>query len=155
MLQALPEFQALRERHADLLTPPSRITQLHPPSDTNALPSREVLSHVMRTLFETYDILCCPTMAHPAPAVPDHWGTPYPNPFMGTDFTFIANTVGCAAASVPCGLVRGLPVGLQVIAPPGDEATALRVSRAAEVALGVFPRLITQPSAAMLDAAAE
>ena len=94
----------------------------------------------MHAVFAAHDVICSPTMATVAPIAPAGWATPYADPYMGTNFTFIANSTGCPAASVPCGLVDGLPVGLQVIGRPGDEATVLRVCRALETALPEFPR---------------
>ena len=45
----------------------------------------------------------------------------------------VANVAGLPALTVPCGLtVRRLPVGLQVVGRPFDEATVLRVGRAYE-----------------------
>ena len=38
--------------------------------------------------------------------------------------------------SIPCGFVNGLPVGLQLIAPPFAEARLLQVARAYERARG-------------------
>jgi Asp-tRNA(Asn)/Glu-tRNA(Gln) amidotransferase A subunit family amidase len=90
----------------------------------------------MTAVLRTHDVLCSPTMATVAPVAPDGWATPYADPYMGTNFTFIANSTGCPAASVPAGLVDGLPVGLQVIGRPGDEATVLRVCRAVENVTG-------------------
>ncbi|MGH3096807.1 MAG: amidase [Streptosporangiales bacterium] len=43
-----------------------------------------------------------------------------------------ANLVGLPSLSVPCGLVDGLPVGMQIIAPAGREQTALNVAAAYE-----------------------
>jgi aspartyl-tRNA(Asn)/glutamyl-tRNA(Gln) amidotransferase subunit A len=71
-------------------------------------------------------------MATVAPIAPPGWSTPYLDSYMGTNFTFIANSTGCPAATMPCGLIDGLPAGLQVIGPPGDEAMVLRVCRAIE-----------------------
>jgi aspartyl-tRNA(Asn)/glutamyl-tRNA(Gln) amidotransferase subunit A len=42
----------------------------------------------------------------------------------------------CPAVSVPVGLREGLPVGLQILARPGAEATALRVAAAVESNVG-------------------
>ena len=94
----------------------------------------------MSSVFATHDVICSPTMATVAPVAPAGWASPYSDPYMGTNFTFIANSTGCPAASLPCGLVDGLPVGLQIIGPPGDEATVLRVCRALEAALPALPR---------------
>ena len=46
--------------------------------------------------------------------------------------TYGVNGTGLAAASVPCGFVDGLPVGLQVIAPQGRDDLVLDVSHAIE-----------------------
>jgi Asp-tRNA(Asn)/Glu-tRNA(Gln) amidotransferase A subunit family amidase len=51
---------------------------------------------------------------------------------MGTNFTAVVNFARLTAASYPCGLVEGLPVGLQVIGRAGAETTVLRICRALE-----------------------
>ena len=54
-----------------------------------------------------------------------------------TSHTHMFNWLGFPAASVPCGFVDGLPVGLQIVGLPGREATILRVANAFQKA---FPR---------------
>jgi Asp-tRNA(Asn)/Glu-tRNA(Gln) amidotransferase A subunit family amidase len=54
-----------------------------------------------------------------------------------TSHTHMFNWLGFPAASVPCGFVDGLPVGLQLVGLPGRETTILRVAAAFEAA---FPR---------------
>jgi aspartyl-tRNA(Asn)/glutamyl-tRNA(Gln) amidotransferase subunit A len=59
-----------------------------------------------------------------------------------TSHTHMFNWLGFPAASVPCGFVDGLPVGLQVVALPGNEAKIFRVANAFQQA---FPRLEHPP----------
>ena len=52
------------------------------------------------------------------------------------------NCLGLPALSVPCGFsAAGLPIGLQVVGRPFDEATILRVGHAYEQAAGFWRRL--------------
>jgi len=125
-------FQELCRRYRHLLAPHTEVLidfSLGPP-DAESKSDPEGLLAGVRRVFDRYDILCSPTMPTVAPVVPAGWATPYPDPFMGTNFTFLANHAGCAAASVPCGFINGLPVGLHVMGKPGDEATVLRVCQA-------------------------
>jgi Asp-tRNA(Asn)/Glu-tRNA(Gln) amidotransferase A subunit family amidase len=142
-LTATTEFKALCMRYRHLLTPPSQLAYQVPspaPVASAQQPTAEELMSAMTAVFALHDVICSPTMATVAPVAPAGWATPYADPYMGTNFTFIANSTGCPAASVPCGLVDGLPVGLQIIGRPGDEATVLRVCRALEAAAPAFPR---------------
>ncbi len=59
-----------------------------------------------------------------------------------TSHTHLQNWLGFPAVSVPCGLVDGLPVGLQICGPPGSEA---RIFRAAAAFQGAFPQLESPP----------
>jgi aspartyl-tRNA(Asn)/glutamyl-tRNA(Gln) amidotransferase subunit A len=58
--------------------------------------------------------------------------------YLADVYTIALNLAGYPGLSVPCGLVDGLPVGLQVMGRSFDEATVLRVARAYE-ALGSWP----------------
>jgi amidase len=51
-----------------------------------------------------------------------------------TPFTPLANVTGQPAASVPFGVVDGLPVGVQLIGPPAGEALLFRLSAQLEAA---------------------
>jgi amidase len=44
--------------------------------------------------------------------------------------------LGGPAISVPCGFTEGLPVGLQIVGKPGDDAGVLRLAHAFERATG-------------------
>lgn len=69
-----------------------------------------------------------PTVAFPIGARTDD---PY-QMYLADVFTIPANMAGIPAIAVPCGMVDGLPVSLQIIGKPFDEATILRVADAYE-----------------------
>jgi aspartyl-tRNA(Asn)/glutamyl-tRNA(Gln) amidotransferase subunit A len=56
--------------------------------------------------------------------------------YLNDVFTLPVNIAGLPGISVPAGFVDGLPVAVQVIGKPFDEATVLRVARAYETARG-------------------
>jgi aspartyl-tRNA(Asn)/glutamyl-tRNA(Gln) amidotransferase subunit A len=81
--------------------------------------------------FETFDVLAVPTA--PTVAFPIGDRTDDPVAMYLTDvFTVTVNGAGLPALVVPCALVRGLPVGLQLIGPSGSEETLLRLGYAYE-----------------------
>jgi Asp-tRNA(Asn)/Glu-tRNA(Gln) amidotransferase A subunit family amidase len=130
-------------RHEHLLTPYSRLIARHIQTGSR-VPTAEELRAALGTIFREHDVLCTPTMAWVAPRAPEGWGNPYPDTYSGTNFTFIANATGRPAVSAPCGLSEGLPVGLQIIGRPGDEATVLRVARALEKELPPLARRLDE-----------
>jgi len=89
----------------------------------------------MKAFHRDWDLLVTPTLAVPAfevgrvaPEAPagleDDWT-------WWTPFTFPLNLTQQPAASVPCGFTTdGLPVGLQLVAPPHREDLALRAAHA-------------------------
>jgi Asp-tRNA(Asn)/Glu-tRNA(Gln) amidotransferase A subunit family amidase len=79
-------------------------------------------------LFGRYDLLLTPTINQRAFVI----GGEEPSPLQYTAYTVIFNNSGHCAASVPAGFVRNMPVGLQIIGRPGDEAQVLRAARALE-----------------------
>jgi Asp-tRNA(Asn)/Glu-tRNA(Gln) amidotransferase A subunit family amidase len=95
----------------------------------HALSERDRVIRELAARLSGYDALLTPTVAFTAPRIAD-----LPNEYGGrfTAFTRLANFVGFPAASVPCGFVDGLPVGLQVLGRPGTESTLLRISAAVE-----------------------
>ena len=53
---------------------------------------------------------------------------------------------GCPALVLPCGLTRaGLPIGLQLIAPPGQEAALFRAAAWLEREIGFATALPIEP----------
>ena len=83
----------------------------------------------LESIFERYDLLLSPVITRVAPVCGEHWHVPWTY----TSYTFIVNVSGYCAASVPCGFVDGMPVGIQIMGRPGDELTVLRAARAFEL----------------------
>jgi aspartyl-tRNA(Asn)/glutamyl-tRNA(Gln) amidotransferase subunit A len=95
-----------------------------------ALRLRERIAHALALYFDRFDLLLTPTA--PVTAWPIHQlgppeigGRPA-GPRGHAAFTPLFNYCGVPALSVPAGRVRGLPVGLQVVAPRYEDALALR-----------------------------
>jgi aspartyl-tRNA(Asn)/glutamyl-tRNA(Gln) amidotransferase subunit A len=83
-------------------------------------------------IFAGFDVIVSPTMHVLAPPVDDGWDSPYDDPWMGTPFTAVVNMLKLTAMSYPVGRLDGLPVGLQIVAPGGQDATVLEVGRLLE-----------------------
>lgn len=101
-----------------------------------ALRLRHVLIQRTRLLMESHDLLLTPTSLVTAPLLTDEQ--------LGIDGvsrsvqqtlvhnTFFFNLTGQPAISVPCGLSRGLPVGLQIAGAWWREDLVLRAARVVE-----------------------
>ncbi len=91
--------------------------------------------------FEKYDVLVTPTLGEP-PVPLGTFDSPPEQPLMGffragmfASFTALYNVTGQPAASVPLfETPSGLPVGTQLVARFGDEATLFRLSAQLEAA---------------------
>jgi amidase len=84
-------------------------------------------------LFENYDVLMTPMLAHPplpAKAWSQRgWLSNVTNNARYAPFAAPWNLAGWPAMSVPAGLdPRGLPLAVQLVAPPGNEARLLSVA---------------------------
>jgi len=78
----------------------------------------------MLTFMADYDVIICPAM--PTVAKPHHHGLVEINDF---SHMMVHNLTGWPAAVVRCGTSSdGLPVGVQVVARPWEDATALAVA---------------------------
>ncbi|MBR0800753.1 amidase [Bradyrhizobium jicamae] len=82
--------------------------------------------------FRSCDLVLSPTLGFTAPVI-ESVGPTQRIPTL-VAYTLAVNLAGFAAASIPCGFVGGMPIGLQVIAPPNQEALVLRAARAFEQA---------------------
>ena len=86
--------------------------------------------------FEAVDLLVSPTCPSGAFARGERVDDPLAM-YLSDVFTTPPSLVGIPGVSVPCGLdSRGLPLGLQILAPPFADALALRAARAVELAIG-------------------
>ncbi|WP_186526311.1 amidase [Leekyejoonella antrihumi] len=91
----------------------------------------------LSTLLDEVDVLLTPTLGFVAPRIPsDRSALPEDARRGFVAFTFLANYTGFPAATVACGMVRGLPVGLQLVGRPGSERTLMRLCR--DIQEGVF-----------------
>lgn len=92
---------------------------------------RSVLARTMLKVFEGVDVLVMPTSLVPAPPVEE-----------AGDYLLVLSRnaipwsfLGFPAISVPCGRTAGgLPVGLQLVAPPYEESTLVALGSAFELA---------------------
>jgi aspartyl-tRNA(Asn)/glutamyl-tRNA(Gln) amidotransferase subunit A len=96
-----------------------------------ALRARAHFTEEVRRTFETVDLLVSPTTPTPAFAIGQKVDDPV-EMYLSDVFTVMANLTGIPAISIPCGRVDRLPVGLQIMAKPFDEATMLSVARTIE-----------------------
>jgi Asp-tRNA(Asn)/Glu-tRNA(Gln) amidotransferase A subunit family amidase len=127
---------------------------LGPESGSNVAPSawddaldlRQRNWQRFRRLFRDYDLLLSVTSQILAPKVETWnawWTTDGPTFYHGTfapvycSHTWMFNWLAFPAVSVPCGFVDGLPVGLQIVGPPGSDARVMRLAAAFQKA---FPR---------------
>jgi aspartyl-tRNA(Asn)/glutamyl-tRNA(Gln) amidotransferase subunit A len=92
---------------------------------------RTVIRREFDAAFAQYDALVSPVTPTPAFRIGEKANDPYAM-YLNDVFTLPVNIAGLPGISVPCGFVDGLPVGLQIIGKPFDEATVLRVARAYE-----------------------
>jgi len=87
----------------------------------------DAVEHMM-SLLDGVDVLLTPTLGFIAPEIPRGQQALPEDARRGfVAFTFLMNYTGFPAATVPCGLVRGMPVGLQLIGRPGSEELLLRL----------------------------
>ncbi|MBT5193627.1 MAG: amidase [Rhodospirillaceae bacterium] len=92
----------------------------------------------MCEFFETYDLLVTPTVMTPPFPVETRYleevaGVKFDNYIEWLMHTFVITPSGCPAVSIPCGFTKdGLPVGLQLVAPPRGEAALLSAAAAFE-----------------------
>jgi aspartyl-tRNA(Asn)/glutamyl-tRNA(Gln) amidotransferase subunit A len=92
-----------------------------------ALKVRTLIRNDFETAFKKYDVVIGPTMPFP----PFKLGEKIADPlalYMSDVDTVSANLAGLPAISVPCGFTDGLPIGMQIMAPPLREDLTLQTA---------------------------
>jgi aspartyl-tRNA(Asn)/glutamyl-tRNA(Gln) amidotransferase subunit A len=96
------------------------------------LRARRWLEDEVRPLFERYELLAAPAMPIVAPVIGedpvDVAGERVPYRLAVIPFNTPWSCLGLPVASVPCGFVDGLPVGLALVGRRGADATVLRAA---------------------------
>jgi aspartyl-tRNA(Asn)/glutamyl-tRNA(Gln) amidotransferase subunit A len=87
--------------------------------------------------FESCDVVCTPTTPTPAFALGEKTSDPL-QMYLADIFTLPPSLAGLAAISTPCGLSsNGLPLGLQLVAPPFEEEILCSTSQVVEDRCGL------------------
>jgi amidase len=135
----------MREKPPELFEPMNRVL-IEAGEETNAVDyvnATQALRGWARRVaafWDEYDLVLTPTLAQPPPPVgalmdpDDPWGN-FDRAWRFTPFTQVANVTGLPAVSAPLHWsAEGLPIGVQLIGRPADEATLIRVSAQLEQA---------------------
>jgi aspartyl-tRNA(Asn)/glutamyl-tRNA(Gln) amidotransferase subunit A len=107
-------------------------TELKATDYVKAMFAKHELSIKSGKFFQSYDLLLTPTLA--SPPLPVDFEDPI-GFLKWLPFTPVFNFTGQPAASIPAGWTEdGLPVGLQIVGRPYDEAAVFRAAAAFEEA---------------------
>jgi aspartyl-tRNA(Asn)/glutamyl-tRNA(Gln) amidotransferase subunit A len=99
-----------------------------------ALKVRRLIKSDFDQAFGQCDVIVSPTAPTPAFKIGEKVDDPLAM-YLGDIYTISANLAGLPGISIPCGFTAsGLPIGLQILARPFEEATLLRVARMHESA---------------------
>ena len=105
-----------------------------------ALRVRRLFKDAFAAAFEKVDVMVGATSPIPAFPVGERSDDPL-TMYQCDAMTIPASLAGLPAASVPCGEVDGLPIGLQVMGPPLGDATVLSFAFAFEHLAGISGQL--------------
>jgi aspartyl-tRNA(Asn)/glutamyl-tRNA(Gln) amidotransferase subunit A len=90
---------------------------------------RTLIRRDYESAFATCDVVATPTTPTPAFRLGEKTGDPL-QMYLADIFTVPANLAGVPGLSLPCGMVEGLPAGLQLVGRPFDESMLFRVGAA-------------------------
>jgi aspartyl-tRNA(Asn)/glutamyl-tRNA(Gln) amidotransferase subunit A len=92
---------------------------------------RTLIRRDFEAAFAAADVLLMPTSPTTAFRLGEKTDEPL-QMYLADVYTIPVNLAGLPAVSIPCGFAGGLPIGLQVIGRPFDEAVILRAAQAYE-----------------------
>jgi len=101
---------------------------------------RQLISADFTRAFQDVDVLMGPTTPTPAFAIGAKTADPI-TMYLNDIYTIGANLAGLPAVSIPCGFVRELPVGLQIVGPHFGEARILGAAHALQRATDWHTRI--------------
>jgi len=94
-----------------------------------AMKVRTLLRRDFEQAFAGCDLIAGPTTPERAFRIGEKTGDPL-RMYLSDIYTVSANLAGIPGVSLPCGFAEGLPIGLQLLGRPLDEATLLRTADA-------------------------
>ncbi|MFW6050673.1 MAG: Asp-tRNA(Asn)/Glu-tRNA(Gln) amidotransferase subunit GatA [Myxococcota bacterium] len=101
---------------------------------------RTLLRQDYERAFEACDVLLTPTAPTPAFALGEKTQDPL-QMYLADIYTLPPSLAGLAAIGLPCGFTQaGLPMGMQLAAPPFEEGRLVRVAHAYEQDAGLMER---------------
>ena len=107
-----------------------KLAEVSAPFDNPGFDVRNIESDrrsIAATLFKEVDFLILPTTTQTTPTVIDSTGNPLA---LSAENTMFANYYGLPAISVPMGSdSSGMPLGLQIVGRPGEDAALLELAR--------------------------
>ena len=104
---------------------------------------RAAMTHGLSAFFQTYDLLLCPATIVTAFPVDQRYvaecdGQVLENYVLWLSIAYAITLCGAPAVSLPCGYdSKGLPVGVQIVAPSNADARALMGAKLLEDLLGL------------------
>jgi len=113
--------------------------------------ARWKLQQRVSEFFQTHDVLICPTASIPPfpaeqPFVEEIDGTPLNSYIDWFSITFALSMTACPVVSVPCGFTSdGLPVAVQLMGKPRQEAALLRAAALLEDTLALAEQVPIDP----------
>jgi len=131
------------DQQAEMLDPAllmmlRRFRDMSAPHYTELLRRRQAHRNRLRIFFERWPVLVTPMTPWPALRIAERTPPGCENFRLWTFFGYPFNLTGQPAATLPCGFTSsGLPVGLQVVAPPQHDVLLMDLLEQFEQALGL------------------